>query len=249
MEIQDAVTNGNSIRNSFFPTDNCDNFGYIIHMDNFFINLIDEGKIKNIDDLKKAFRKVAKKTHPDSVGSDRFVRKFVIFRNFYEEAKKYLGSKKDEKKGGGVPENFRYLFFKELSTLDALELPHNRNDETEERIRLSAGTAYRYFREWRIDRLELYVSANVEYEKIRNEKFVYSLSNLRKVPFHRRLVPVFFNLCNYHMTGLEFYKRQIERMLAPVLDELDEKKYESLKCYLLFLTDDMKNGPAVFDGT
>jgi hypothetical protein len=27
-EIQDAVTNGNSIRNSFLRTDNLDNFGY-----------------------------------------------------------------------------------------------------------------------------------------------------------------------------------------------------------------------------
>ena len=52
-------------------------------MDNVFIKLIDENKIKNLDDLKKAFRKLAKRTHPDSVGSDRFVEKFMkIQRRF-----------------------------------------------------------------------------------------------------------------------------------------------------------------------
>ena len=99
-------------------------------MDNIFIKLIKNNKIKNIEDLKKVYRNIAKKTHPDVVGSDQFVKTFIQFKDYYEEAKIFLESKNciSEKKNEPVNENYRFLFFQELKILDTLELPYNFNN-------------------------------------------------------------------------------------------------------------------------
>lgn len=48
-------------------------------------------------DLKRYYRKIVMKTHPDAVGSDRLVDKYVEYRNYYEEAKAII--KKEKPRG------------------------------------------------------------------------------------------------------------------------------------------------------
>lgn len=221
---------------------------YLI-MENIFINLIKNGKIHNPDELKKAFRKIAKKTHPDIVGSDQFVQKFIQFKKNYEDAKQYL------KLIHSIPEenvttsekNFRFLFFQELKKLDTLELPRNKNKKIEDKINATKESLSNYFKKWRENYFELFLSANNEYQQIKDEKPKYNLENLRKPSLYKNLRPVFFNLSNYHITGLEFYKKQLKRNLNSIIERLEKNNFFALKKFLLFLIEDMENGPAVLE--
>jgi len=88
-------------------------------MKNVFIPLIDDGRIATLDALKRAYRRLVMKTHPDAIGSNRLVRDFLEFSEFYEEAKSYL-SKKGEQLTRDVKTNkwnYRLEFFRQLKKL------------------------------------------------------------------------------------------------------------------------------------
>lgn len=217
-------------------------------MENIFINLIKKGKIKDLEELKKAFRKIAKKTHPDSAGSDQFIQKFILFKKKFEEAKQFLKSNNPDLKENKatIIENFRFLFFKDLKNLDTLELPHYMNKKIVEQIKKTKESITTNFKKWEPDYFNLFITANNQYEQIKNEKPKNTHANLRKPSLYKNLRPVFFNLSNYHITGLLFYKKQLKRNLNAILLRLDENHFLDLKKFLLFLIDDMEKGPAVF---
>ena len=217
-------------------------------MENIFINLIKSGKIKNLEDLKKAFRKVAKKTHPDIVGSDQFINKFILFKTFYEEAKQFLksGNLNSKKNTITTIENYRFLFFKDLKKLNTLELPHYMNKKIIEQIKQTKESIAVNLKNWKPDYYNLFLSANNQYEQIKNEKPKNTIANLRKPSLYKNLSPVFFNLSNYHITGLQFYKKQLKRNLDNILKRLENNNYHDLKKFILFLIDDMEKGSAVF---
>lgn len=219
-------------------------------MENIFINLINKRKIKNANDLKKVFRKIAKKTHPDIVGSDEYVKKFIQFRKNFEEAKHYLQLIHDtpEKNETNIEKNFRFLFFKELEKLDSLEIAHKtKYTKIEKKINITKESMTNYFKKWREDYFELFLTANNEYQQIKDQKPKYNLANLRKPSLYKNLRPVFFNLSNYHLTGIDFYKKQLKRNLSSIIDRLEENNFFALKKFMLFLIDDMENGPAVLE--
>ena len=217
-------------------------------MENIFIDLIKSGKIKDLEELKKAFRKIAKKTHPDIVGSEQFINKFILFKSFFEEAKQFLKSDNSiaEKNKTTIIENFRFLFFKDLKNLDTLELPRCQNKKIVEQIKQIKESIAFNFKKWKPDYFKLFISANNQYEQIKNEKYKNTLANLRKPSLYKNLRPIFFNLSNYHITGLEFYKKQLKRNLNNILKRLEDNSYNKLKKFILFLIEDMEKGPAVF---
>jgi hypothetical protein len=217
-------------------------------MENLFIKLIQSGKIKNLEELKKAFRKVAKRTHPDIVGSDQFINKFILFKSFFEEAKQFLKSDdtNTDKNKTTIIENYRFLFFKDLKNLDTLELPRYQNKKIVEQIKQTKESIAVNFKKWKPDYYKLFLSANNQYEQIKNEKYINTLANLRKPSLYKNLRPVFFNLTNYHITGINFYKKQLKRNLENILKRLKNNNYHDLKKFILFLIEDMEKGPAVF---
>jgi|GEM_PF-2202039 len=218
-------------------------------MDNIFIKLIQNKKINTLEELKKAYRKFAKKTHPDIVGSDQFVEKFIKFKDYFEEAKHYLQSNISffDENNLTIKNNYRFLFFQELSKLDTLEMPHNKSNKIiEEKIKSYNEAISILFKKWEKDYYNLFKSANLEYNLIKKEKPKNNLANLRKPSLYFNLKPVIFNICNYHITGLQFYQKQSKRSLDTIIKRLEENNFFSLKKYLLFLIKDMDNGPAVF---
>ena len=58
--------------------------------ENIFVKYINAGKIRNLIDLKKIFHQLVMETHPDAVGSDRLVEKYISYQNDYEAAKVHL---------------------------------------------------------------------------------------------------------------------------------------------------------------
>ncbi len=220
-------------------------------MENIFINLMNEGKIRSLDDLKSVFRKIAKKTHPDAAGSDTLVRKFIVFRKQYEDACRHIisGEHGEWKKQKAFGNNYRYMFFREMLSLYYLETSFQTSKTAQADIKIKSvmDAAYSNLRKWNAELAALYLHALPDYEKIKTEKYKNIISNLRKPQVFFNLRPVIFNLVNYHITGISFYKKQIRQNLNAVIKRLDENGYTAYREYLIGLINDMDNGPALTD--
>jgi hypothetical protein len=63
---------------------------------NPLIQLIVDGRIASLEDLRSTYHKLLMQTHPDAVGSDKLVKKFLEFGEYYEEAKVFLAQSAKE---------------------------------------------------------------------------------------------------------------------------------------------------------
>jgi thioester reductase-like protein len=110
------------------------------NVNNALIQLIVDGRIRTLEDLRATYHKLAMQTHPDSVGSDRLVRKFLEFSDQYEEAKAFLAQSLKEHNQSAEPSatNHRLEFYKELHSIESMEMPYAfHSDENQESIRVA----------------------------------------------------------------------------------------------------------------
>jgi hypothetical protein len=54
------------------------------------MRMISEGRIRNLQQLKSAYRSLVLMTHPDAAGSDRLTDAFVRLSSDYDEARAFL---------------------------------------------------------------------------------------------------------------------------------------------------------------
>jgi hypothetical protein len=54
------------------------------------MGMLSEGRIRNLQQLKSAYRSLVMMTHPDAAGSDRLTDAFVRLSSDYEEARDFL---------------------------------------------------------------------------------------------------------------------------------------------------------------
>jgi hypothetical protein len=214
-------------------------------MANPLLRLISEGKITTFDGLKRAYRRIVMKTHPDAVGSDRLTDKLIEFSGYYEEARQYISRFHAHMFHGPKSViNHRLAFFQQLHVIESLEAPYAIKPadyiKTMKEARLKA---YHSFKNWKRDFIDVYVKANEEYELIKlhkpDEPYLRDALNLN-------LMPVFHNIISFHLTGNHIYKTQMRRNIAAILHRLDQEKLAALKEYISFLIADSFNGPAVF---
>ncbi len=212
-------------------------------MDNVFIKYIQDGKIHTLGELKRVYRRAVMKTHPDSVGSERLVGKFIEFGGQYEEAKRFLGRLAPAEIEKTQEHNFRLSFFQELKKLHALELSFTVGRRSnEERMGLARDEALSCFLKWKGDCSDLYLAAAREYEQVRKEK---PAGPYRKHELYFNLRPVFHNIIFYHLTAVEFYRRQMRQNLSAIMQRLEERNLLALRDFLRLLIDDVENGPAL----
>lgn len=218
-------------------------------MENLFITMIDEGRISNSEELKRAFHSIAKKTHPDMVGSNRYVERFIKFNKQFIEAKEYLKRRGEDEKIIEPPPDYRLIFFRELFALISLELPGKYLDEQLRRRVLEIGKMVKEaFSGWKVSEHKLFNSAALEYLKIRNEKPHNDFAHLRKPLLMVSLQPLIFSLCSYHISAKEFHLKQFNRNLKSVVIRLEEAGFLIMKEALLYLAADLKRVPAILDG-
>ena len=88
----------------------------VAKVNNVLIQLIVDGRIRTLEDLRATYRRLAMQTHPDAVGSDKLVRKFLEFSDQYEEAKAYLAQSVQDRglSSAASKTNSRLEFYKQL---------------------------------------------------------------------------------------------------------------------------------------
>jgi hypothetical protein len=213
--------------------------------DNVLVRLIDSGRIKNFDGLKNAYRRLVLKTHPDAIGSDRHLERYLELSNHYDIAKEYLKRHIvftiDERDST----NHRLVFFQQLNLIETLEMPYSFHpEENADRLSAAKRRAVTAFSDWRNDHLELYKRADGEYTRMKKEK---PSGPYLKNALALNIRPLIHNLIAYHLTGRELYVKQARQNLSGILHRLSEKGYTSLRDFLSFLLEDLKNGAALLD--
>ena len=213
---------------------------------NPFIRLINEGRIKSLQELRSTYRSLIMKTHPDAVGSDVLIDKYLAFSSYYEEAKQLFEAPYSPQQGETQPiaENHRLAYYQVLEKLERIDKPYSfhRNENMKEITKLKS-EAYSHFKGWNGEYERLYLDSDKDYDLLKTEK---PSGPYMKHALAVNVSPVFHNIVAYHLTGIAFYKRQVKQNLKAVLQRLVDHECHALKGFIEVLIHDMENGPAVF---
>lgn len=213
-------------------------------MENVFIKYIDQGRIKSLSDLKKYYRQIVMRTHPDAIGSDKLVDQYIEYSNFYAEAVDRITKKEIE--ANKINKNYRLLFYKEFFKLERIDQPYafNKHYNTVKEIELTKQRTFEYFSKWKENHIELYRKATDIYDQIKKEK---PTGPYRKHALLFNLSPIFHNILSYQLTGLQFYRKQLKQNFAGIMYQLEKRKFDKLIEYIQFLIDDMERGPVILE--
>ena len=215
-------------------------------MNNTLIQLIVDGRIRTLEDLRSTYHKLAMQTHPDAVGSDKLVRKFLEFSDQYEEAKAYLAqSKKDLSSTETFRTNHRLEFYKQLHLIESLEMPYAfHTDENQESIAAAKQQAISALSQWNPTVVELCAKADSDHLSIKREK---PRGPYLKHALALNIRPIIHNIVAFHLTGQEVYARQSQQNLNAIMQKLADQGWNALYGLLTFMIEDLKNGAAVLE--
>lgn len=216
-------------------------------MGNALIQLIRSGKLRSFEDLKSAYHKVMMKTHPDAVGSDKYLHRYLKLSAEYEEARAYLA--KYQGAGGDldhqISKNHRFTFFQQLRLVESLEMPYAFHpEENLEKLLIAKKTAQDELQSWKKELAGLYSRADKEYVRIKAEK---PMGPYLKHALALNVRPLVHNLIAFHLTGQDLYAKQAKQNLSGLMHQLTVNGCNALREFLSFLLDDMRNGAAVIE--
>jgi len=214
-------------------------------MNNALVQLIADGRIRNLEDLRTTYHKLAMQTHPDAVGSDRLVRKFLEFSDQYEEAKAYFAQSIKEHAQSAEPSvtNHRLEFYRQLHSIESLEMPYAfHSDENQESIKVAKQLAIAALSQWKPAVVDLYVKADSDHLSIKREK---PRGPYLKHALALNIRPIIHNIVAFHLTGHEVYARQTQQNMNAIMQKLADQGWNALYGFLTFMIEDIKNGAAV----
>ena len=214
---------------------------------NPFIQLIQDGRITSLENLKRSYRMIVMRTHPDAVGSAERTDEFLTFSCYYEEAKAFLfRSATDVRNDIQVPKvNPRLQFYQKVKKIESLDMPYafHRNEHIAE-IRPLRTDAAGLFKAWNPNRMDLYTAAEEQHQQIWVEK---PRGPYLKHALALNVRPILHNITAFHLTGRQVYRTQAKQNIKAIMSRLEEEGYNAFKEYLMLLIQDMENGPALFD--
>jgi len=199
-------------------------------MGNVLIQLIQSGKLRSFEDLKSTYHKIVMKTHPDAVGSDKYLAEFHSAQGVSDEQ---------------ACKNHRLAFFEQLRLIESLEMPYAfHQEENLEKLSLAKKAASDALQSWNKELAELYSQADKEYVKIKTEK---PMGPYLKHALALNVTPLMHNLIAFHLTGRDLYAKQARQNLSGIMHQLTENGCNALREFLSVLLDDMKRGAAVLE--
>jgi hypothetical protein len=213
---------------------------------NVFLKAITEGTIRNLQQLKSSYRTLVMRTHPDALGSDQLIDKFMTLSSNYQEARAFLeaGIYLPSPTTTAVGNNSRLAFYQALQRLQVLDAPYTfHRAENQQVIAQSKRHARECFAKWNGDCSKLYGQAQQEYDRLKAGK---PSGPYLKNALALNVSPVFHNIIAYHLTGIGFYKKQVKQNLQAILQRLVDGGYCALRDFIQSLIDDMDSGPAVY---
>ena len=219
----------------------------VANVNNALIQLIVDGRIRTLEDLRATYRTLAMQTHPDAVGSDKLVRKFLEFSDQYEEAKAYLAQlvREHSVSSEASKTNYRLEFYRQLHLIESLEMPYAfHSDENHESIRVAKQMAISVLSQWKPAVVDLYGKADSDYLSIKREK---PRGPYLKHALALNIRPVIHNIVAFHLTGQEVYARQSQQNLNAIMQKLADQGWNALHGLLTFMIEDLKNGAAVLE--
>ena len=222
---------------------------------NPLVRLIESGRVSTNAQLRSAYRTLVLKTHPDAVGSDRLLDRYLALSADYEEARRLLPepARSPARPTAGSPasppavppENHRLSYYRALRGLERIDKAYTFHRQRNlARIAELKGAARAAFAAWNPASLALYDAADRDYDRIKSEKPVGPYLN---DALALNVGPVFHNILAFHLTGSSFYRQQVRQNLQAVLQKLARHGCDALRGFLEILIDDMKDGAALFD--
>ena len=211
------------------------------------MQLIIDGRIRTLADLRSTYHKLAIQTHPDAVGSDRLVARFLEFSDQYEEARAYLAEsiKSPDSLEETVMPSHRLEFYRQLHTIESLEMPYAFHpEENHESIEAAKGIAVRALSQWKPAVVDLYLKADADHVAIKKEK---PSGPYLKHALALNVRPIIHNIVAFHLTAQQVYARQSQQNFNAVMQKLADQGWNSLYGLLTFMIEDMKNGAAVLE--
>ncbi len=216
---------------------------------NVFLKAIAEGRIRNLSQLKGAYRTLVMRTHPDALGSDRLIDKFLTLSSDYQEARAVLEARTASPApiAHGEHKDSRLEFYQALQRLQRLDVPYtfHRADNLQ-LIEKTKRQAREYFVAWNADHSTLYDQAQREYDALKAGR---PSGPYLKNALAFNVSPVFHNIIAYHLTGIAFYRKQVKQNLEAILQRLMDGGFCALGDFIQLLIKDMESGPAVYGGS
>jgi len=216
-------------------------------VDNFLIGLIEQGKIRNLDQLKSAYRTATVRTHPDKVGSDEYLGTFLRLNDDYLAARAYLSRMEASAAAPAnrISEKPRLSFFRQIDLIESLEMPYAYHvDDNKDQIDATKALARDAIGQWKPEWLELYIKADADLVAIKRSK---PSGPYLKNALGLNLRPLIHNLIGYHLTGRKLYGKQAHQNLPGIMHRLEQDGYLNLKMFLSLLIEDMEEGSAVLE--
>jgi hypothetical protein len=214
-------------------------------MNNPLVQLIADGRTRTLAELKATYHKLVMQTHPDAVGSDKLIGKFIEINDHYEEAKGYLTRLAGDAELLPEATNHRLVFYKQLHAIETLEMPYAfRLDDNHESIRSAKALAIKALSEWCPRMVDLYTKADAEHVSVKREK---PMGPYLKHALALNIRPLIHNIVAYQLTGQEVYANQCRQNLNAIMQKIAERGWRSLHGFLTFMIEDLKNKAAVLE--
>jgi hypothetical protein len=211
------------------------------------MQLITHGRIGSLADLRSTYHKLVMQTHPDTVGSDKLVKKFIEFNDYYQEAKTFLAQSTQQQPPSANADgaNHRLEFYKELFMIESLEMPYGIHPEqNRQQTETARQRVIGELSAWRPDLVELYQQADAEHSRIKREK---PSGPYMKHAMALNIRPLIHNVLAYQLTGREVYAKQSRQNLNAIMQKLDEKGCNALHGFITFMIEDLRNTAAVLE--
>ncbi len=206
-------------------------------MSNRFIPLIENRKIRNVEELKAVYRVLAKNTHPDATGSSDKARLFVEITREYEEALTYVESRAANAPASSEPKRFdKQALYLELQGLLARGFPFVPKSDAAKEIYLRS-------REKFLEQVTLW---NRNYRSLFEEfemMLIQMYDNPRKKEDIETVFQILYDGFYFQYTGVGYYKNRAHMNYAKLCHERKYNHRLPVPRLLNLLLLDLENGP------
>jgi hypothetical protein len=206
---------------------------------NIFSKYIDEGRVKTQEELRKQFRILAKRLHPDASTLDESGALFIRLKRDFEAAKAELSKP--------VPDSplprivSREEFYQAFWELEASSFP------VDGRIRKASKTYTRRVAEFAklLDGLDK--PPDCSFSDVERELYELRDRGIIDNPLFGRIRMIFYNLITWHLEPRKFTRQALEKWMGEIDGELEGLGMGATRSFLLWLIRDMDRGPALAD--